>query len=59
MWKFKIPDPDDERFKGMKFWVDPQRNRIWIEIGPDFPRHEPRPGRPIPPEDLPGGRRGE
>lgn len=53
MWKFRLPDPSDERFKGIKFVVDPQRNRIWVEAGPECVHKEPRPGRPIPGEDKP------
>ncbi len=49
MWKWKQPDPNDERYKGLK--IEIFGKQIWIEVGRDFMHQEPRPGRPIPDED--------
>lgn len=42
-------DPNDPRFKNIKS-VKVTGNRIDIEIDPEY-IPEPKPGRPIPPED--------
>ena len=50
MVKWIPPDPKDPRFKHIKrVWIS--GNRIDIELDPEFCQHEPKPGRPIPPED--------
>lgn len=51
------PSPDDERYKGVKVRVF--GNVLWIDFGPHFVHKEPRPARPIPPEDLRRTQRGE
>ena len=50
MWKWHPPDPNDERFKGLRVTVIGKR--IEIEFGPEWePPKELKLGRPIPDED--------
>lgn len=58
MWKVRLPDPNDERFKGVKITVI-GKNQIWVEAGPECVHKEPKPGRPIPDEDRRCTNRGE
>ena len=50
MVKWIPPDPNDPRFKHIKV-IAVTGNRIEVEVAPEWCHKEPRPGRPIPPED--------
>lgn len=50
MWKWFPPDPKDPSSKYVKV-IKITGNRLEISIDPGWIHKEPKPGRPIPPED--------
>jgi hypothetical protein len=49
MWKWSPPDPNSEGGKYVKVKITGNRIEVWP--GPECTLKEPKPGRPIPPED--------